>query len=32
MSQEEFVELIIKADDETLELIEHLLSDSALLP
>ena len=32
LSKEEFIELIMQADDETLQLIEHLLSDSALLP
>ena len=32
MSREEFVDLIMQVDDATLELIEHLLSDSALLP
>ena len=32
MSREEFVNLIMQVDDATLELIEHLLSDSALLP
>ena len=32
LNKEEFIELIMNADDATLELIEHLLSDSALLP
>lgn len=32
LNKSEVVELILKADDETIELIEHLLAGSILLP
>lgn len=32
LSKDEIVDLLIKADDETLALIEHLLAGSILLP
>ena len=32
LSKEEFYELFLKADDETVQLIEHLLTGSILLP
>ena len=32
LSKSEVVELLLKADDETLQLIEHLLEGSILLP
>lgn len=32
LNKSEVIELILKADDETIELIEHLLAGSILLP